>query len=67
MRWILHRVGYKRDQGDMVWRRGPDDPEFPDERVDEEHFRVLIESMAHEMWSRRAKLFSRKMEVSRHE
>jgi hypothetical protein len=60
MRWILHKAGYDRRRGDNVWRRGPDDPEFPDDEVEEEHFRVLIEAMAHEVWRKRAILFDRR-------
>lgn len=63
MRRILHTLGYR--QRDRVWRRGPEDPEFPDERVEEEHFRVLLESMHGEYMRARLSMFQRKIGGSR--
>lgn len=56
MRLILKKLGYEKRDG--VWSRGPEDPQFPDERVEEKHLRVLIETMSNQMWNQRAALFS---------
>lgn len=63
MRLILKQIGYQLEDG--VWRRSPDDPEFPDTRVEEEHLRVLIETMGREIWHGRAQRMLRRLEVSR--
>ena len=58
MRSILKLAGYKLDS-DEVWRKeGAQD--FPDARVEEDHFRVLIETLSEQLFHRRATNFLRK-------
>lgn len=63
MRRLLVVLGYKLD--DETWGRNPEDPTFPDARIEEEHFRYLIETMAAEAKIARAKLFERMIGGSR--
>ena len=50
MRGILHARGYKRDENG-VWRKEGSEHAIPDDRVEEEHFKVLIETMVSETMS----------------
>lgn len=63
MRRILHTVGYRVVAGE--WRRGENDPVFPDSRVEEDHFRVLIEAMHREVVGAKVARFMRKIGESR--
>jgi hypothetical protein len=60
MRWILGQQGYELDPTDEVWRK-EGAPEFPDSRIEEDHFRVLIEAMLTRVFSKRAADFARRV------
>ncbi len=57
MRGILKLAGYKLDDG--VWTKGVHT--VPDDRVEEDHFRVFIESMSTELFGARASAFMRRL------
>ena len=59
MRSVLKLNGYSLD-ADSVWRR-EGHPDYPDARVEEEHFRVLIEAMSDAAFGLRAANFVRKI------
>lgn len=60
MRRILKWAGYELDLRDEVWRKDGE-PEFPDSRVEEDHFRVLIEAMQTKAFKHRATNFVRRL------
>lgn len=60
MREILRMNGHVLEE-DGVWRR-PDDPfEVPDERIEEEHFKVLIETINSRLFGQRAANFLKRI------
>ena len=59
MRNILRYTGYTLEE-DGVWRKDGE-MEFPDSRVEEDHFRVLIETLSSEMFGKKAADFMRKV------
>ncbi|MHC4702675.1 MAG: hypothetical protein ACYTFQ_19100 [Planctomycetota bacterium] len=59
MRGILHMAGYSLDDG--VWTKEGYDS-YLDARIEEDHFRVLIESMWSELTHSRAATFLRKVQ-----
>lgn len=61
MRWVLRQAGYHFDPADSVWKKEGALQEFPDSRIEEDHFRVLIETLADEMAGNRAANFLRKL------
>ena len=58
MRTILRMSGYSLGD-DSVWTKG--DHEIPDERIEEDHFRVLIETMEQGLYGAKAALFARRL------
>ena len=58
MRTILKMSGYTRGDDD-VWTKG--DHQIPDERIEEEHFRVLIETMDNNLFGAKARAFSKRL------
>jgi hypothetical protein len=59
MRNVLVQIGYRLDHDRMVWFK-EGGREFPDSRIEEDHFRVLIESMRDELFRAKAANFLRK-------
>lgn len=57
MRGILKLVGYVLDGGE--WTKG--DHVIPDSRIEEDHFRVLIETMEAGFLRKKAQLFMRRL------
>jgi len=57
MRGILRTAGYTLVNGE--WIKG--DHTVPDDRVEEDHFRVLIETMGAGLHRARAQLFTRRL------
>jgi hypothetical protein len=67
MRTVLRLAGYTLDP-DAVWRKKGAAQDFPDARVEEDHFRVLIETLSDQLLGARANRFLRKLGgESRHE
>ena len=64
MRRVLVEFGYTLDP-DQVWRRAGDSQEFPDSRIEEDHFRVLIETLSAKLSGVRTANFLRKIGRSR--
>ena len=58
MRTILRMAGYSRGDDD-VWTKG--DHEIPDEKIEEEHFKVLIETMEQTLWGAKRAAFSKRL------
>lgn len=58
MRTILRRSGYQLGD-DEVWRKG--DHEIPDAKVEDEHFRVLIETLEVQLLRPRVKAFMERL------
>ena len=58
MRTILEKAHYELEDG--VWRK--DDHEIPDDRVEEKHFKVLIETMGRELSASRVTTFFKTLE-----
>ena len=58
MRSILKLAGYTLDDG--VWRK-EGAPEFPDDRIEDDHFIVLIEALSNELFGERATNFLRRV------
>ena len=61
MRSVLVTLGYRLDHARGVWTKDGAAQEFPDSRVEEDHFRVLIESMSDQLLGARAANFMRKV------
>lgn len=59
MRKILANFGYKLEDG--VWRHPDLEQTFPDARIEDDHFRVLIETMEQKLQNTRAANFMRKL------
>lgn len=57
MRTILRMSGYTLEDGE--WTKG--DHQIPDERIEEDHFRVLIETMDHRLFGAKARAFTKRL------
>ena len=58
MRRILRLSGYSLGD-DSVWTKG--DHQIPDERIEDEHFKVLIETMETKLYGVKAALFNKRL------
>ena len=61
LRYLLQKMGWARDPHSAEWRKDGHEP-IPDERVEEDHFRVLIETLWHEAMVARAQVFKRRLQ-----
>jgi hypothetical protein len=57
MRTILRLYGYTLEDGE--WTKG--DHVVPDDRIEEEHFKVLIETMEKKLFNPKAKAFAKRL------
>lgn len=57
MRNILRKTGYTLTEG--VWIKGVHT--VPDDRIEEDHFRVFIEAMEKSVFAEKARLFTRRL------
>lgn len=57
MRNILRQTGYTLTEG--VWTKGVHT--VPDDRLEEDHFRVFIETMEKSVFAEKARLFTRRL------
>lgn len=57
LRTVLRLAGYTLADGE--WTKG--DKVFPDVRIEEDHFKVLIETMSEGLFSKKAQLFTKRL------
>lgn len=57
MRGILKLAGYDLYEG--IWTKGVHT--VPDDRIEEEHFRIFIETMGKELFATRAQRFTQRL------